>query len=78
MSRKRPKYKPGFLLDFLKEDPSAPPGTLIVEQEGKGVEGSEGPDPPPPPEMKTETFTCSDCGKFAFHVPTTCYWCRQQ
>lgn len=22
------------------------------------------------------TYPCSGCGKFAFHVPTTCCWCR--
>ena len=25
----------------------------------------------------TQTWTCTRCGKFSFHIPTICYWCRE-
>ncbi len=25
---------------------------------------------------KLPTFACTECGKFAFSKPTTCFWCR--
>lgn len=31
--------------------------------------------PAPAVEGTARVYPCSGCGKFAFNVPTTCYWC---
>ena len=28
--------------------------------------------------LKSTTYPCNKCGRFAFHVETTCYWCRRE
>jgi hypothetical protein len=27
---------------------------------------------------KSQTYPCTACGRHAYHVPTTCYWCRRR
>lgn len=34
---------------------------------------------PPPDVVRVilDAFACSGCGRFAFQVPTTCFWCKR-
>ena len=47
----------------------APPGALTEELLGELKRWK-----PELLDMLT-TFPCDTCGRFAFHQPTTCYWC---
>lgn len=49
----------------VKPAPSPPPAPAAPEARA-----------PSSPLPLGETFPCEGCGKFAFHRPTRCYWCR--